>query len=193
MDATFLSSPIFTWVIIPILIFFARIIDVSIGTMRIILVSKGRKLLPPILGFFEIIVWLLAIGHVMQNLTNIVCIIAYGAGFAMGNFVGVLIEEKLAVGLQIVRLITPNSLDILPMALRDEGYGATVIEAKGGKGKVNIIFSIVSRKDVSTYLLLAREIDPDIFVSVQDIRTARSGFFPSRSSMQKWRRVTKKK
>lgn len=193
MDATFLSSPIFTWVIIPILIFFARIIDVSIGTMRIILISKGGKLLPPILGFFEVIVWLLAIGHVMQNLSNIVCIIAYCAGFAMGNYVGVLIEEKLAMGLQIVRLITPNSLDILPMALRDEGYGATVIEAKGGKGKVNIIFSIVSRKDVSTYLLLAREIDPDVFVSVQDVRTARSGFFPSRSSIQKWRRVTKKK
>jgi len=178
MDIQFLNSPIFTWVVIPILI---------------ILVSKGSKLLAPVLGFFEVIIWLLAISQVMQHLSNVACYIAYGLGFATGNYVGVTIEEKLAIGLQAIRFITKDTVDILTMALRDEGYGATVIEAKGGKGKVNIIFSIVPRKNIDSVLTLAREIDPNVFVSVQDIRSVKSGFIPSKRTITKWRKLAKKK
>ena len=80
---------IFTWVLLPILIFFARILDQSIGTMRLIFLSKGMKHIAPFLGFFEVIIWLLAIGQIMQHLDNWVCYVAYGAGFAMGNFIGI--------------------------------------------------------------------------------------------------------
>jgi len=181
MNVLFLNSPIFTWVIVPLLIFIARILDVSIETIRIIMISKGSKILAPILGFFEAIIWLLAITQVMQHLSNIACFIAYGFGFAMGNYVGIVIEEKIALGLQAVRFITKDTVDILTMALRDEGYGATVIEATGGKGKVNIIFSIVPRKNIDNVLVLAREIDPNVFVSIQDIRSVKSGFIPSKN------------
>ena len=193
MNVLFLNSPIFTWVIVPLLIFIARILDVSIGTIRIIMVSKGSKILAPILGFFEAIIWLLAISQVMQHLSNIACFIAYGFGFAMGNYVGIVIEEKIALGLQAVRFITKDTVDVLTMALRDEGYGATVIEATGGKGKVNIIFSIVPRKNIDKVLVLAREIDPNVFVSIQDIRSVKSGFIPSKRTIYKWKKLAKKK
>ena len=193
MNVLFLNSPIFTWVIVPLLIFIARILDVSIGTIRIIMVSKGSKILAPILGFFEAIIWLLAITQVMQHLSNIACFIAYGFGFAMGNYVGIVIEEKIALGLQAVRFITKDTVDVLTMALRDEGYGATVIEATGGKGKVNIIFSIVPRKNIDNVLILAREIDPNVFVSIQDIRSVKSGFIPSKRTIYKWKKLAKKK
>ena len=193
MNVLFLNSPIFTWVIVPLLIFIARILDVSIGTIRIIMVSKGSKILAPILGFFEAIIWLLAITQVMQHLSNIACFIAYGFGFAMGNYVGIVIEEKIALGLQAVRFITKDTVDVLTMALRDEGYGATVIEATGGKGKVNIIYSIVPRKNIDNVLTLAREIDPNVFVSIQDIRSVKSGFIPSKRTIYKWKKLAKKK
>jgi len=193
MNVLFLNSPIFTWVIVPLLIFIARILDVSIETIRIIMISKGSKILAPILGFFEAIIWLLAITQVMQHLSNIACFIAYGFGFAMGNYVGIVIEEKIALGLQAVRFITKDTVDILTMTLRDEGYGATVIEATGGKGKVNIIFSIVPRKNIDNVLSLAREIDPNVFVSIQDIRSVKSGFIPSKRTIYKWKKLAKKK
>ena len=83
-----IGTHLFAWVILPLLIFLARVADVSMGTLRIIFVSKGLKYLAPIIGFFEVIIWLLAIRIIMQNLSNFMCYIAYGAGFAMGNYAG---------------------------------------------------------------------------------------------------------
>lgn len=188
-----MNTTLLNWVIIPILIFLARICDVSIGTIRIILISRGKKALAATLGFFEVIIWLLAVSQAMQHIDNAACIIAYGLGFATGTYIGVTIEEKLAIGLQALRFITKNTLDVLTMALRDGGYGATVIEAKGGKGKVNIIYTIVPRRDANKVLEIAKEIDPDVFVSAQDVRSVRSGFFPTKTNKLKWRKVVKKK
>jgi uncharacterized protein YebE (UPF0316 family) len=98
------GSPVFAWVILPLLIFAARICDVTLGTLRIIFVSRGKKLLAPLLGFFEVSIWLLAISQIMQNLNNPVCFLAYAGGFAMGNFVGILIEDKLAMGILVIRI-----------------------------------------------------------------------------------------
>ncbi|MDD1699528.1 MAG: DUF5698 domain-containing protein, partial [Methanoregula sp.] len=106
MAESFISPEIFTYVIIPLLIFCARICDVSLGTIRVIFISKGIKYLAPIIGFFEVIIWLLAIGQVMNNLTNFVAYGAYGAGFASGTYIGMLIEEKISLGLTSVRIIT---------------------------------------------------------------------------------------
>lgn len=184
---------IISWVLVPVLIFFARVIDVSIGTFRIILVSKGKKAVAAILGFIEISVWLLAISQVFQNLTNIACFLAYGLGFAMGNYIGITIEEKIALGQQAIRIITRNTMEVLPMALRDAGYGATVIKANGAKGEVNIIFSVVPRSQVKDAISLAREIDPDIFISLQDVRSVNAGFMPLRAPLFGWRRIVKKK
>lgn len=187
------NSWTFTWIIIPLLIFLARITDVSIGTFRIILVSKGKKSIAALLGFLEISIWLLAISQVMQHLDNIACFLAYGLGFASGNYVGISIEEKIGLGLQSVRIITRNTMEILPMALRDAGFGATVIKANGAKGQVNIIFSIVPRKEVNNLLTLAHEVDPNIFISLQDVRSVTAGYMPPRTALFSWQRLIKKK
>ncbi|MDX2414998.1 MAG: DUF5698 domain-containing protein, partial [Bacteroidales bacterium] len=106
----------FNWfdvVILPLLIFFARIMDVSIGTVRIILVSKGYKKLAPIAGFFEILIWIIAITRIVDNLDNWICYIAYALGFATGNYIGMIIEERLALGYETVRIITKREANNL--------------------------------------------------------------------------------
>ena len=107
MEAIFLSdSWVFTWVVLPVLIFLARIMDVSIGTLRLIFVSRGYKYYAPMLGFFEVIIWLLAIGQIMQHLDNFLCYLAYGLGFATGNYIGIYLDEKLSLGTVLIRIVS---------------------------------------------------------------------------------------
>ena len=117
MDGVLIPPDIFSFVILPVMIFFARICDVTMGTIRVIFISKGIRYLAPVIGFFEVIIWLLAIGQVMNNLTNVVSYIAYGAGFASGTYIGMYIEEKISLGLTSVRIITKGDtmeLDAVP-------------------------------------------------------------------------------
>jgi len=194
MATSFMDSSTYHYLIIPLFIFLARITDVSIGTVRIILVSKGNKLGASFLGFFEISIWLLAISQVMQQgLNNVASFFAYGLGFACGNFIGITIEEKLALGLQTIRLISTETVDILTMTLRDAGYGVTVINASGAKGPVHILYVIVQRKKVKDVIRIASEITPDIFISVEDIRSVKAGFFSETNRNFKWRLWNKNK
>jgi len=136
------------WVIIPILICLARIIDVSIGTVRIIFVSKGMKYLAPLLGFFEVLIWLLAIGQIMQNLSNPLNYIAYATGFAMGNYVGIILENKIAMGIVSIRVITRLEASDLVNHLRERGLTVTSIDAEGNHGAVKVFFTIAKRKNL---------------------------------------------
>ena len=145
MDANFFGTDLFVYFLLPLLIFLARICDVTIGTMRIIMISKGKKLFAPVLGFFEILIWIIAIGKIMQNLSNPVCYVAYAGGFAIGNYVGMKVEEKLAIGLIVLRIITQEDASGLIKALRDMGFGITEIDAIGKDKKVHVIFSIMKR------------------------------------------------
>lgn len=190
-----MPDSIVDYVIVPALIFFARIIDVSIGTIRVILLSRGNRLIAPLMGFFEVIIWLAAIGKVMQNLTNVVCYIAYGAGFATGNYVGMLIESKLALGYQIVRIISTSPLQLLPNELRNEGYGVTVLKGRGASGVVHILFSVISRKKVNDFIKLVLSIEPKAFISVEDVRSSYAGYLPStpRGSSLWIKKIFKKK
>ncbi|MBK8808915.1 MAG: hypothetical protein IPO21_20710 [Bacteroidales bacterium] len=126
---TFFETPLFYYVILPLLIAIARIVDVSLGTVRIIFISKGYKKLAPIIGFFEVLIWIIAIGNVMKNLENWICFFAYAAGFATGNYVGMLLEEKLALGYEMIRVITKTKADELIGVLRNKGYGTTQVKA----------------------------------------------------------------
>ena len=121
-----------------------------------------------------------------QGLNNVASFFAYGLGFACGNFIGITIEEKLALGLQTIRLISTETVDILTMTLRDAGYGVTVINASGAKGPVHILYVIVQRKKVKDVIRIASEITPDIFISVEDIRSVKAGFFPETNRNFKW-------
>jgi len=171
MDTSFFDSSLFTFIILPIIIFFTRVVDVSLDTLRIIFISRGNKLVAPLLGFFAVLVWLMAITQIMQHLDNWVCYIAYAGGFATGNYIGLIIEEKLAIGFQVIRVITGRDSTPLIENLRNKGYGTTSIWAEGKEGKVHIIFSIVKRSDVQEVVALINIFNPKAFYSIEDIRS----------------------
>ena len=178
---SFLNSDFFSWGILPILIFLARIGDVSIGTVRIMLISRGKRFLAPCLGFFEMMVWLLAVRQIFFNMTNWVCYFAFAFGFAAGNFVGILIEEKLAMGLQVIRIITQKDAEALIESMKSFGFGVTVVDGKGAMGKVNVIFTIVKRCDQFKVIELIKQFNPKAFYSIEDIRGVSEGVFPGAS------------
>lgn len=172
------SSGVFVWVILPLLIFLARVVDVSLATIRIIFVSRGMKYLAPFIGFFEVIIWLLAIRVIMQNLNNWACYFAYGAGFAMGTFIGLLIEKRLAIGSAILRIITQKDAAELISHLRSKGYGVTVADAEGSTGKVQVIFTIIKRQDFENVIEIIHRFNPKAFYTVEDTRVVSKGIFP---------------
>jgi len=176
----FLNSEIFQLVIIPILISFARIIDVTLGTIRTILVTKGNRFLAPILGFFEVLIWLIAIGQVMQNLTNFVNYFAYAFGFAMGNYIGVLIESKLAMGMVALRIVTKVEAFKLIEFLKGENLGVTVFDGQGATGHVHMIFTVLKRSSMPRIINYIREYNPNAFYSVEDIKFVSGGVFPEK-------------
>lgn len=180
MDFTaLLDSELFKWVVLPVLIFVSRVFDVSIGTMRIIFVSRGKKFLAPFLGFFEVLVWIAAMGQIMQNLNNFACYLAYAGGFAMGSFVGIILEEKLALGILIVRVILVKDECKLKERLHKAGYGVTVVDAYGANGKVKIIYTVIKRKDLRSVMDIIHSCNSKAFISVEDARKVSQGVFPS--------------
>ncbi len=172
------SDATFTWVVLPLLIFLARVIDVTIGTIRIIYVAKGMKILAGICGFFEVLIWLIAITQIMQNLSNCLMYIAYAGGFAMGNYVGIALENKIAMGHLVVNVITQRDATKLINHLRDEEFGVTSVAARGTKGKVRIIFTIIKRRDLEEVVWIIKQYNPNAFYSVGDIKAVKEGFFP---------------
>ena len=177
-----ISPEIVTYVVLPFMIFCARICDVSLGTIRVIFISKGIKYLAPIIGFFEVIIWLLAIGQVMNNVTNVASYIAYGAGFATGTFVGMAIEEKLSLGTVIVRVITNQEANDLVECLRVHDYGVTVIGAMGSTGPVQVLFMVIKRQDLGGVTGIIRQFQPNAFYSIEDVKSAAEGVFPDKRS-----------
>lgn len=179
MDSNlFVNSAIFTWVIMPILIFAARICDVTIGTIRIISIGRGDRALSPLLGFFEILIWLLAIRQIMQNLTNVFYYVAYAGGFGAGTFVGMYIEERLAMGILLVRVITKKDASELIRFLKSEGYGVTAVDAEGAEGRVHVIYTIIQRGNLPHVVEIVNRFSPRAFYSVEDIRAVKEGTLP---------------
>jgi uncharacterized protein YebE (UPF0316 family) len=176
------SADFFAWVVLPLLIFFFRICDVSLGTLRVIFISKGLKYIAPFIGFFEVIIWLVAIGQVMNNINNVACYIAYGGGFATGTFIGMKVEERLSLGTVVVRVISPGEVMPLVAYLRQRSFGVTVADGEGSKGKVKIILSVIKRQNLNEVITSIREFLPKAFYSVEEIRSVADGVFPERRS-----------
>jgi uncharacterized protein YebE (UPF0316 family) len=160
-------------------IFLAELCVVTLGTLRIIFVSKGRKVLAPVLGFFEISLWLFAIGQIMQNLGDPACYVAFAGGSCTGNFLGILIEEKVAIGTSVVRIITHKEAGVLTDELKAAGYGVTSIDARGATGPVQIVFTVVRRKELDEVLGIIKRFDGKAFYSVDDLQSAAEGVFPA--------------
>ena len=182
MDTNFFDSNLFSYLFLPLLIFIARICDVSLGTMRIIFTSKGKRNIAPILGFFEVLIWITAVSKIMQNIDNYFNYIAYAGGFAMGNLIGMIIEERLAVGIQLIRVITHQKGPELVHVLNEKGFGATIVEAHGAREKVHLIYTVVQRNDLGKVVEIINSLNPKAFFSIEDVRSTREGVFPPKKS-----------
>ncbi len=180
MDITFYDSSFFTYGILPAMIFVSRIFDVTIGTLRIVMVSKGQKLWAPILGFFEVFIWLIAISKIFQNLDNWMCYFAYAAGFATGNYIGLRIEERLAVGIVKIQIITRKKANILIKNLTEAGYGITHHPAQGSSEEVSIIYSIINRTEIQKVKAIVQSTNPKAFFSLEDVKSVNKEVFPAK-------------
>jgi uncharacterized protein YebE (UPF0316 family) len=163
------DSPVFDLLILPLFIFLARICDVSLDTLRIIFISKGYKFVAPVIGFFEILIWIVVITRIMQNLDNWLCYVAYAGGFATGNFIGMLLDEKLAIGYEMVRVITKKDAHGLTNALRKAGYGVTSVDAMGMQGEVGILYIVINRKKLNEIIAIINEYNPNAFYTIENI------------------------
>ena len=164
------ESSTFVFIILPLLVFLARVVDVSIGTLRIIFVAKGLKHLAALLGFFESLIWLIAVTQVMQNLNSWQTYVAFALGFSVGNYAGVVLEEKIALGNLLIRIITQREADKLVDVLRKAGYGVTSVDARGETGPVKLIFSITKRKNLEKIISIIKKYNPKAFYTIEDMR-----------------------
>ncbi len=167
----------FNWVLLPLIIYFARMTDVTLGTLRIVMISKGKRKIVPIIGFFEVLLWLIAIGQIMQNLSNVMCYFAWAAGYATGTFLGLTIEQALAIGTQVIRVITNKNSDAFLEDLKKEKHGFTIIDGQGAMGPVKVIFIVAERKNVKQISEFIDRHLPGSFYSVEDIRETNQGVF----------------
>lgn len=171
-DRLGISSEIFSYLLLPLLIFIARIADVSINTIRIIYVLGGRRWTATLLGFFESFIWLMAIRQIFEHLDNWICYIAYPGGFATGIFVGMMIEERIAYGKVIVRIITRKEIGELLDYLNSEQFRFTHVNAIGPDGHENLVFTVLERERLEDLMTKLREIIPSAFYTVEKVNRA---------------------
>ncbi len=163
----------FTWfdyVVLPILIMLARVVDVSLDTIRVIMVAKGYRNMAPFIGFFQSLIWLIVITKIIANLDNWFTYIGYASGFGLGTYVGMLLEEKLALGYELVRVITKVSADDLIRMLHEKGYPVTSITGRGSEGEVGVLFIIMKRKVLKDVISIIKKFNPNAFYTIEDMR-----------------------
>ncbi len=184
-----------TWVILPLLVFIARLIDVALGTVRIIFTSRGKKHLAPLLGFVEVFIWVSIIAQITRGSNNIVAYLAYAAGFAAGNYLGMFIEDKLAIGTLVVRAIVPEEVSTsLAKTLKENGFGVTIVSGMGSQGPVKLIYTVVMRKELTMVAERIKSVSPNAFFTVEELRSAEHGIFhPSAQSTTPFGMLTKRK
>lgn len=163
----------------PFLIFAMRIVDVSMGSVRILLMVRGWRTVAAAIGFMEVIVWIVAVGHAMQHLTSPYHLVGYAGGFAVGTYVGVSVVHLLALGRVVVRAILPDDVGASTAAvLREEGYPVTEIRGRGRDGPVDIVNVVVGRRHASQVADLIETTAPKSFITVEEVRMTHRGVFP---------------
>jgi uncharacterized protein YebE (UPF0316 family) len=183
---TIFSPNVVTYVIMPALIFTARFMDVTLGTFRIIFTARGKRYIAPIFGFVEVFIWVTAMGQIIKNVNNVTAYLSYAAGFAAGTFFGLYLEEKLAIGTLVIRSILTKDCQELIEQLHDAGYGVTRVDAHGVSGKVNLIYTIVKRRDVPEVTNIIHKYHPKAFLSIEEVRSTQEGIFPVHRRTAAW-------
>jgi len=163
----------FTWfdfVVLPILIMMARVVDVSLDTIRVIMVAKGYRNLAPFIGFFQSFIWLITITRIMANLDNWFTYLGYATGFGLGTYMGMILEGKLALGYELVRVITKREAEQLIDGLRERGFPVTTVSGIGRDGEVGVLYVIIRRKALREVVGIIQQFNPKAFYTIEDMR-----------------------
>ena len=177
----FFDNETFTFIVLPILIFLFRIVDQSIGTIRLIFAAKGLKRLAPAFAFFESFIWLLAIGQIMKHLDNVYCYLAFAGGYAAGNYFGILLEERLSIGTVVIRVIPKKDTTLLIQYLRERNYGVTVVPVDGMMGPTKMLFTTIRRKEARQVIDIIKEFNPTAFYTIDEVKVVSGGYFDRRN------------
>jgi uncharacterized protein YebE (UPF0316 family) len=177
-----------------LVIFLARICDVSIGTVRTIITVQGRTTLAFFLATFEIIIWVLVASTVINQVrVQPILVVFYALGYATGNVIGILVERKLAFGLIILRVITRDACKVLSDRLRQQGQPVTIFRGEGMTGPVDELYIACRRRDLSWILTEVREIDPNAFYVIEQARDISKVLRPTYAPLGGWRATAKRK
>jgi uncharacterized protein YebE (UPF0316 family) len=177
----FFDNETFMYIILPLLIFLFRIVDQSIGTLRLIFAAKGLKRLAPVFAFFESFIWLVAIGQIMKQLDNIYCYIAFAGGYAAGNYFGIILEEMLSIGTVVIRVIPKQDTTDLIKHLRAEKYGVTVVPVDGMMGPTKMLFTTIRRKEAPHVIEVIKQHNPTAFYTIDEVKIVSGGYFDHQS------------
>ena len=171
--------------LLPMMIFFGRICDVTLGTLRIIFVSKGEKYKAPIVGFFEVFIWVVIISQIFSQANSLVAYVAYAAGYAAGNYVGILVENRIAFGYQLLRVYTKKEALELIKVLNSKDIGATFVKGEGAVSQVHIVEIVIGRKSLNEVIGIISDFDSKVFYLVEDIRYKKEGIFTLKNFVRK--------
>jgi uncharacterized protein YebE (UPF0316 family) len=160
----------------PLVIFCLRIVDVSLSTVRMLLAVRGVKFVAPLIGFFEVLIWILAVGTAIRHLDSPLHLFGYAGGFATGTLVGLMIEERMALGMATMRVVSRYGGVELAEALRERGFGVTEFAGHGREGHVEVLDAVLRRRDLPMALQEVDFWDPDAFVTIQEPRSIRRGW-----------------
>ena len=160
----------------PFVIFGLRIVDVSMSTIRILLAVRGHKMIVPLIGFFEVLVWVTAVGNAIKFLDSPLHLLGYAGGFATGNIVGLLIEERLAIGFATMRVVSTHAGVEMADALRSIGFGVTEFGAQGRDGRVEVLYTVCKRRDIDRVIDEVERWDAQAFITVEEPRDIRWGW-----------------
>lgn len=163
-------------ILFALMIMTLRIIDVSLGTIRMIITVQGKKYIAGTIGFFEVTIWVVAISSVMSQLNNWINVAAYSSGFALGTIIGITLEQKLGSGFVWLNIISMNFVDDITNALRKNKFGVTLIPGEGASGGVTVLLVLIPRKRQKEVMQLIIEIDPKAFVTMQSSIPHRGGY-----------------
>ena len=178
---------VYPW-LLPIMIFFGRIVDVSLGTLRIIFVSQGDKAKAPLIGFVEVFIWVVIISQILVRANDMVSYLSYAAGYAAGNYIGLIIEDKIAYGIVLCRIYTQKNGRDLVQTLNKLDVGATLTRGVGSTDEVDIVEIVVGRKEFKKLARTLDDFDSDIFYVVEDVRSKKNGIFPKKDNvLTRWR------
>lgn len=162
-----------------LIIFCAKIVEVTLSTLRLVYINKGEKLIGAFLGFFEVLIWLIVVSSVLNNIAeDPIKILVYCAAFALGNYIGVTIETRLAVGLSSLQVVVDGDQgDALADVLRDKGFGVTIMEGKGINDRPKaLLFVQMKRKRITEAVRTIQSINDGAFITVNDLKSLKGGF-----------------